>query len=166
MGDGIDVVDTLITLDSLRRSDGVCDHGSMPVDRTPELPSVRVENAVRARIVAGEWQADERLPSVAALSAEYGVARATVVTALRRLEADGLVQIVSNWGTFRTDQAWPPRLRRDADMRPHALARLARGGVPVPGVGQGTDHREATAGLGVVLYGLHDRRARGLIPDL
>ena len=72
------------------------------------MPSVRVENAVRARIVAGEWQSDERLPSVAALAAEYGVARATVVTALRRIEADGLVVIVSNWGTFRTDQAWPP----------------------------------------------------------
>lgn len=74
----------------------------MPVDRTPELPSRRVETALRARINEGEWQPQERLPSVAALATEYGVARATVVVALRRIEADGLVVIVSNWGTFRT----------------------------------------------------------------
>jgi DNA-binding GntR family transcriptional regulator len=74
----------------------------MPVERTPELPSRRVEAALRARIDAGEWQPQERLPSVATLAAEYEVARATVVAALRRIEADGLVVIVSNWGTFRT----------------------------------------------------------------
>lgn len=74
----------------------------MPVDRTPELPSQRVETALRARIDRGEWQPQERLPSVASLATEYGVARATVVAALRRIEADGLVVIVSNWGTFRT----------------------------------------------------------------
>jgi DNA-binding GntR family transcriptional regulator len=74
----------------------------MPADRTPELPSQRVEAALRARVSKGEWQSQERLPSVAALAAEYGVARSTVVSALRRLEADGLVTIVRNWGTFRT----------------------------------------------------------------
>jgi DNA-binding GntR family transcriptional regulator len=74
----------------------------MPSDRTPELPSQRVEAALRARINAGEWQSQERLPSVAQLASEYGVARSTVVSALRRMEAEGLVSIVSNWGTFRT----------------------------------------------------------------
>ncbi len=74
----------------------------MPPDRTPELPSQRVEAALRARIGKGEWQPQERLPSVARLADEYGVARSTVVSALRRIEADGLVTIVSNWGTFRT----------------------------------------------------------------
>lgn len=74
----------------------------MPSERTPELPSQRVEAALRARINAGEWQPQERLPSVAYLASEYGVARSTVVAALRRIETDGLVTIVSNWGTFRT----------------------------------------------------------------
>jgi DNA-binding GntR family transcriptional regulator len=74
----------------------------MPADRTPELPSRRVEAALRARIIAGEWQSQERLPSVAQLAEEYGVARSTVVAALRRIEADGLVEVISNWGTFRT----------------------------------------------------------------
>ena len=83
-------------------SDGVCNHGWMPSDRTPELPSQRVEAALRARINKGEWQSQERLPPVAELATEYGVARSTVVAALRRIAADGLVVIVSNWGTFRT----------------------------------------------------------------
>jgi DNA-binding GntR family transcriptional regulator len=74
----------------------------MPVERTPELPSQRVEAALRTRIDAGEWRPQERMPSVATLAGEYGVARSTVVAALRRMEADGLVTIVSNWGTFRT----------------------------------------------------------------
>jgi GntR family transcriptional regulator/MocR family aminotransferase len=74
----------------------------MPSDRTPELPSQRVEAALRARINDGEWQSQERLPPVAELATEYGVARSTVVAALRRIAADGLVVIVSNWGTFRT----------------------------------------------------------------
>jgi DNA-binding GntR family transcriptional regulator len=74
----------------------------MPSDRTPELPSQRVEAALRARVSKGEWQSRERLPSVGQLATEYGVARSTVVAALRRMEADGLVMIVSNWGTFRT----------------------------------------------------------------
>jgi GntR family transcriptional regulator len=74
----------------------------MPADRTPELPSQRVEAALRARISKGEWRSQERLPSVATLATEYGVARSTVVSALRRLEADRLVTIVRNWGTFRT----------------------------------------------------------------
>jgi DNA-binding GntR family transcriptional regulator len=73
----------------------------MPSDRAPELPSRRVEAALRARVSAGEWESQERLPSVAQLADEYGVARSTVVSALRRMEADGLVSIVRNWGTFR-----------------------------------------------------------------
>ena len=96
-----DSSDSTNTPDSPRRSDGVCNHGPMPSDRTPEPPSRRVEAALRERVNAGEWQRDERLPSVAQLAKEYGVARSTVVAALRRMEADGLVAIVSNWGTFR-----------------------------------------------------------------
>lgn len=81
----------------------------MPSDRTPERPSQRVEAALRARIDENEWKPRERLPPVAKLADEYGVARATVVSALRRMEADGLVVIVSNWGTFR---AWTLTVHR------------------------------------------------------
>jgi GntR family transcriptional regulator len=73
---------------------------SMP-PRGPELPSRRVEDDLRRRFSAGEWEAGERVPAVADLAQHYGVARNTVIKALRRLADDGLVEIVPNWGTFR-----------------------------------------------------------------
>jgi GntR family transcriptional regulator len=71
-------------------------------DRTAQLPSDQVEADLRARLARGEWEPGERLPSVAELSTAYGVARNTVMKALRRIESDRLIQIVPNWGTFRT----------------------------------------------------------------
>jgi DNA-binding GntR family transcriptional regulator len=68
----------------------------------PRLPpSQRVEADLRARIDAGEWSTDEQLPPVHELAAHYGVAGSTVISAMRRIAADGLVEIVANWGTFR-----------------------------------------------------------------
>jgi len=52
-------------------------------------------------VSAGEWVPGERLPAVAEFATEYAVARGTVIAALRRIEADGLIEIVANWGTFR-----------------------------------------------------------------
>jgi len=71
------------------------------VPRSQELPRARVEADLRRRIESGEWQSGEALPGVPALAAEYGVARATVSRALHALAADGLVNIVPRWGTFR-----------------------------------------------------------------
>jgi GntR family transcriptional regulator len=70
-----------------------------PRDRIP--PSVRVETDLRERIESGEWDHGAALPSVAALAEHYGVSRASVSKALRRLAAHGLVEIVPAWGTFR-----------------------------------------------------------------
>jgi DNA-binding GntR family transcriptional regulator len=42
------------------------------------------------------------LLAVAALAEHYGVSRASVSKALRRLADDGLVEIVPAWGTFRS----------------------------------------------------------------
>ena len=74
--------------------------GGMP-PREPELPSRQVEADLRRRCQAGEWEPGERLPSVADLAQHYGVARNTVIKALRRLAEDGLIEIVPNLGTFR-----------------------------------------------------------------
>ena len=70
--------------------------------REPELPSRQVEVDLRRRCQAGEWQPGERMPAVAELAQHYGVARNTIAKALRRLADDGLVEIVPNWGTFRS----------------------------------------------------------------
>lgn len=69
--------------------------------RGPEVPSARVEADLRRRIAAGEWQRDEALPPVGQLATDYGVARNTVMKALRKLADDGLIRVVPNWGTFR-----------------------------------------------------------------
>lgn len=69
--------------------------------RSAELPSVRVEADLRRRMSAGEWEPGQALPAVGLLAEEYGVARNTVLKALRRLADDGQVRIVPNWGTFR-----------------------------------------------------------------
>ena len=74
----------------------------MPDDRQRELPSRRVESDLRQRIAANEWSSGERLPPVEELAAHYGVARSTVIAALRRIESDSLIEIVPHWGTFRT----------------------------------------------------------------
>jgi DNA-binding GntR family transcriptional regulator len=42
------------------------------------------------------------LPSIATLAEGYGVSRATAAKALRRLADDGLVEVIPQWGTFRT----------------------------------------------------------------
>lgn len=52
---------------------------------------------LRRRCSAGEWEPGERLPAVAELAQHYGVARNTVIKALRRLAEDGPVGIVPNW---------------------------------------------------------------------
>jgi DNA-binding GntR family transcriptional regulator len=39
---------------------------------------------------------------MAALAVHYGVSRSTVAKALKRMADDGLVEIVPQWGTFRT----------------------------------------------------------------
>ena len=71
------------------------------------MPSRAVEQALRQRCQAGEWAQGERLPAVAELAQEYGVARNTIMKALRRLSGDGLIEIVPNWGTFRKLAAGP-----------------------------------------------------------
>jgi DNA-binding GntR family transcriptional regulator len=66
------------------------------------LPSRRVEADLRRRAEAGEWARGAPLPAVAALAEHYEVSRATVSKALRKLADDGLVEIVPQWGKFRT----------------------------------------------------------------
>jgi len=39
------------------------------------------------------------LPAITALAEHYATSRSTVAKALKRMEADGLVEIVPQWGT-------------------------------------------------------------------
>lgn len=70
------------------------------IDPEGEQPVyLQVATDLRQRIEAGEWQPRRRLPSVVALEHEYGVARNTVLKAIRHLRDLGYVYTVANWGT-------------------------------------------------------------------
>jgi GntR family transcriptional regulator len=67
------------------------------------LPSQRVEADLRARLAAGEWEPGGQLPTTRALAAHYGVSGRTVAKALAVLARDGLITVVPNWGSFRSE---------------------------------------------------------------
>jgi DNA-binding GntR family transcriptional regulator len=84
-----------------RAGTAVTDDQEMP--RGMQRPGEIIAASLRQRIAAGEWAPGEPLPTVAELAAEYHVARATVARTLRLLEAEGLVRVISRWGTFRVE---------------------------------------------------------------
>lgn len=70
------------------------------IDPEGEQPVyLQVATALRERIVSGEWEPRRRLPAVVALEHEYGVARNTVLKAIKHLRETGYVYTVPNWGT-------------------------------------------------------------------
>ncbi|MGW7239868.1 GntR family transcriptional regulator [Streptomyces sp. NPDC054804] len=65
-----------------------------------EAPYLTLAEALRARLVAGEWQVGQRLPSRARLAEEYGVGRNVVQRSVDLLIADGLLEGRAGSGTF------------------------------------------------------------------
>lgn len=65
---------------------------------------LQLSEALRARIIAGEWAPDESLPSEQAIADEVGVSRPTVRAALRILMSSGLVRVRQGSGTFVTSR--------------------------------------------------------------
>ncbi|MFE9791269.1 GntR family transcriptional regulator [Streptomyces goshikiensis] len=65
-----------------------------------EAPYLAVAEVLRARILAGEWEIGERLPSRARLAVEYGVGRNVMQRAVDRLIIDGLLEGRAGSGTY------------------------------------------------------------------
>ena len=55
---------------------------------------------LRRRIVAGEWQPGEAIPSTAELAEHYDVSRAVAGKAVKALAAEGLLVTRPRWGSF------------------------------------------------------------------
>lgn len=117
--------------------------------------------ALRARIVAGEWPADTALPAEQALAAEHGVALGTVRQALALLAEQGLVQRRHGRGTFvRGALSGAPMLRffrfGQAGRGVPASRILARAAKPAPA--------EVAAALGLAprAPALHLKRLRSV----
>jgi DNA-binding GntR family transcriptional regulator len=67
---------------------------------SPEPPYQQVAAILRARIESGELAPRRRLPSIASLVQEYGIARTTAAKALKVLTDDGLAEVVPGMGTY------------------------------------------------------------------
>ncbi|MBO0917114.1 GntR family transcriptional regulator [Streptomyces laculatispora] len=65
-----------------------------------EAPYLAVAGVLRTRILAGEWEIGERLPSRARLAEEYGVGRNVMQRAMDRLITDGLLEGRTGSGTY------------------------------------------------------------------
>jgi GntR family transcriptional regulator len=61
---------------------------------------VQISDAIRARIVSGEWGRDHRLPPEPLLAEEIGVSRGTLRRALATLIDEGLLTQIPGRGTF------------------------------------------------------------------
>ena len=79
----------------------------MPRDH--ELPNERVYRVIRERIDQGKYKPGQQLPTVGELAESLSVSRATVVKAMRQLQADGYVVSRARWASFVSDS--PPGTR-------------------------------------------------------
>ena len=74
---------------------------SMVMDSRSSQPLyMQIKDALKQRILDGDYSAHERLPSESELMKMFGVSRITVRQSLRDLHSDGLVFSVQGKGTF------------------------------------------------------------------
>ena len=79
---------------------------AVSVDHESNVPPYRQVAAVlRGRIESGDLAPRQRLPSIAGLVQEYGIARTTAAKALKVLVDEGLAEVVPGWGTYVTERA-------------------------------------------------------------
>lgn len=67
---------------------------------SPVAPYRQVAAILRGRIESGDLTPSSRLPSIATLTQEYGIARTTAAKALRLLVDEGLAEMSPGMGTF------------------------------------------------------------------
>ena len=82
-----------------------------------------IREAIRARIVSGEWELGELIPGEVDLAAEYGCSRTTVNRALQALAEEGVVERKRKGGTrirplpLRVAQFRIPVIRQQVEAR-------------------------------------------------
>lgn len=62
----------------------------------------QVHEIIKARIVTGEYQPGERIPSLIALVEEFEIANVTAQKVMRALRQDGLIRTEPGMGSFVT----------------------------------------------------------------
>lgn len=80
-----------------------------PVDPAdPRRPNAQIAASIRAAILTGELEPGSQLPPIRDLASFYGVSRATVTNALRKLAGEGFVRSRTGSGTYVTEEASLP----------------------------------------------------------
>lgn len=94
------------------------------LDRGAPLPlHAQVSEAIRSRVVSGEWPPHYRLRTEPELAAEFGISRGTLRRALTTLIRDGLLVQVRGRGTFVTSTAIEPAIAQKLTTLSEDLAR-------------------------------------------
>lgn len=94
-----------------------------PIDRDDPRPHyVKVAASIRAAILSGELQPGTRLPIGKDLADFFGVARNTILSALRALQDEGFVSGKTGSGVYVASRA---RVPVGADGEPHPLHSVA-----------------------------------------
>lgn len=74
---------------------------SVPIDQHGAQPlSAQIRDDIARRIQSGEFKLGEKIPSLRALAADYGVAELTVHGAIRELQHAGVLESSTGRGTF------------------------------------------------------------------
>ena len=76
------------------------DSRKKPKLKTPVPLYLQVKQSIIEKIQAGEWQANDRVPSEAELVVQFDCSRMTANRALRELTAEGLLVRLQGVGTF------------------------------------------------------------------
>lgn len=82
-----------------------------------------IREAIRKRIIAGEWALGELMPGEAEFAQEYGCARTTVNRALRTLAEDGMIERKRKGGTRVRPLPLPPAQLRIPILREQVESR-------------------------------------------
>lgn len=127
--------------------------GSVPISAAPDPLYVQVYEAILAAIHSGRLQAGDRLPTERSFCDQFGVSRATVRRAMRRLADEGVVEATVGRGSFVSGGplAEPP----NALMSFTELAK-ARGAAPSARVRGQALRPAAPEEASVFKLGLHD----------
>lgn len=100
--------------------------GVVDLNRSAVPRYLQLATLFRSRIHSGAWRAGDQIPTVEELSAECGVARATIRQALGQLEDEGLIERFRAKGTFVRSQG-PNRLWCEVETDWSGLLRSREG---------------------------------------
>ncbi len=65
---------------------------------------IQIHNQIKARIEAGEWQSEKRLPAERELAETFGVSRMTLRQAIQTLVDEGILERKVGSGTYVAEQ--------------------------------------------------------------